>query len=357
MYRTLISALIFCVILVLPNELLAQEAPALSPSDYGQFENLGLFELDPKGNWLVSGIRRVDETTELRLIASDGNGEPLVLEHATGPVFSRDGSWMAYRAGVHPDELEESDEPIRDRLGLVNLANSVDTVLFEVQRFAFRDDGIWLAARGYASADTLGADLVIMNPSTGEQTLIGNVDEFVWQDKGELIAATLRTSWGNSNSVVIFDPEAETLRTLDSHDAHYSALSWQDESAQLGVMRSVELEGREGDTHDLLLWEDVNSGLDPRVLAALGRDDIPESLRMTDYAGIDFDATGATVFVGLRDWTSIEANDAESGDSIEDEEISPADVQVWHWDDDQILRSQEYRAEQISRRLFWQRGM
>ena len=120
MYRTLISALIFCVILVLPNELLAQEAPALSPSDYGQFENLGLFELDPKGNWLVSGIRRVDETTELRLIASDGNGEPLVLEHATGPVFSRDGSWMAYRAGVHPDELEESDEPIRD-LSLIHI--------------------------------------------------------------------------------------------------------------------------------------------------------------------------------------------------------------------------------------------
>ncbi|GIS79469.1 MAG: hypothetical protein CM1200mP14_10350 [Gammaproteobacteria bacterium] len=73
---------------------------------------------------------------------------------------------------------------------------------------------------------------------------------------------------------------------------------------------------------------------------------------MTDYAGIDFDATGATVFVGLRDWTAIEANDAESGDSIEDEEISPADVQVWHWDDDQILRSQEYRAEQISRQTF-----
>jgi hypothetical protein len=130
---------------------------------------------------------------------------------------------MAYRAGVHPDELEESDEPIHDRLGLVNLANGVDTVLFEVQRFSFRDDGIWLAAKGYAPADTLGADLMIMNPSTGAQTLIGNVDEFVWQDKGELIAATLRTSWGSSNSVVLFDPEAETLRTLDSRDAHYSA--------------------------------------------------------------------------------------------------------------------------------------
>ena len=357
MYRTFMSALFFCVFLVLQNELMAQDMSALNPSDYGQFENLGLFELDPKGNWLVSGIRRVDETTELRLMASDGNSEPLVLEHATGPVFSRDGNWMAYRAGVHPDELEESDEPIHDRLGLVNLANGVDTVLFEVQRFSFRDDGIWLAAKGYAPADTLGADLMIMNPSTGAQTLIGNVDEFVWQDEGELIAATLRTSWGSSNSVVLFDPEAETLRTLDSRDAYYSALRWQDESAQLGVMRSVEFEGREGDTHDVLLWEDVNSGSDPWVLAALGRDDIPDTLRVTDYAGIDFDATGETVFVGLRDWalseTNItEVNDAESDEGSEEEEVKPADVQVWHWDDDQILRSQEYRAEQISRQTF-----
>ena len=190
MYRTFMSALFFCVFLVLQNELMAQDMSALNPSDYGQFENLGLFELDPKGNWLVSGIRRVDETTELRLMASDGNSEPLVLEHATGPVFSRDGNWMAYRAGVHPDELEESDEPIHDRLGLVNLANGVDTVLFEVQRFAFRDDGIWLAAKGYAPADTLGADLVIMNPSTGAQTLIGNVDEFAWPAEGDFLAAT-----------------------------------------------------------------------------------------------------------------------------------------------------------------------
>ena len=103
MHRTLISALFFCAILMLPNELMAQEVPALTPSDYGQFENLGGFELDPMGDWLVLTIRRVDETVELRLSRSDGSGEPLVLEHATAPVFSRDGNWMAYSAGVHPD--------------------------------------------------------------------------------------------------------------------------------------------------------------------------------------------------------------------------------------------------------------
>lgn len=349
MYRTLISVFSISLILVPPNVLIAQEELALAPSDYGQFENLGGFELDPQGNWLVSAIRRVDETVELRLMASDGSGEPLLLEHATGPVFSRDGNWMAYSAGVHPDAGDDSNEPIRDKLGLVNLSNGLDKVFFEVQSFSFRDDGTWLAAKGYAPADTLGADLVIMNPSTGTQTRIGNVDEFAWQDEGELIAATLRTSWGSANSVVIFDPEAETLRTLDSRNAQYSALSWRDESAQLGVMRSVSSEGREGNSYDVLVWEDVRSSSNPWVLSSVDRDDIPNTLRVTDYAGIDFDVTGETVFIGLRDWVVIEANDVELSKTVEDEEVPPADVQVWHWDDDQILRSQEYREEQISR--------
>ena len=130
MYRTLISVFSISLILVPPNVLIAQEELALAPSDYGQFENLGGFELDPQGNWLVSAIRRVDETVELRLMASDGSGEPLLLEHATGPVFSRDGNWMAYSAGVHPDAGDDSNEPIRDKLGLVNLSNGLDTVSY-----------------------------------------------------------------------------------------------------------------------------------------------------------------------------------------------------------------------------------
>jgi dipeptidyl aminopeptidase/acylaminoacyl peptidase len=361
-----------------------QERPALTPDDYGRWERLGAFALDPTGRWLVTSVERVDERVELRLHRSDGTGEALVLEHATGPVFSADGRWMAYRKGRAPDgaaserdeegeEGEEGGESPPDRLGLVDLVSASDTVLFEVESFAFRDDGAWLAARGVPAADTVGGDLLVLDPSSGERTLIGNVDAFEWQDEGGLLAATLRTAAGVANGVVVFDPAAGTLRTLASGDARFRALSWREDSAQLAVLRSVASEDHEEETHDVLVWRDVGTGTNPQVLAARPHDVLADTLRVTASGGIAFSDDGRTVFVGLRPWTRSEPEAGEGEDTgtgraeeegrradeakpaddeaeDEDEAVGPADVQVWHSNDDLILRAQEYSARQLAER-------
>jgi dipeptidyl aminopeptidase/acylaminoacyl peptidase len=340
------------------------QQPALTPADYGRWERLGAFSLDPTGAWVVTSIARVDGNGELRLRRSSGEGDALVLEYGSDPAFSRDGRWMAYRKGTSPDAEEESDEPILDRLGLVDLASGTDTVLFDVDSFAFRDDGAWLAAHGVATTDSVGGNLLVLSPATGAQTVIGNVDDFAWQDEGELLAATLRTGWGSSNGVVLFDPDAGTVRTIESGGADYVALTWREESAQLAVMRSVDSEDHEDPTHDVLVWDDVGSG-PARVLDAVTHDGLPAHTRVTPYAGIRFSEDGRTVFVGVRPWERVEddatdgvtgegedepaGGDTDEGEDEAAEEVGPADVQVWHWDDDLILRAQESRATQISR--------
>jgi hypothetical protein len=138
-------------------------------------------------------------------------------------------------------------------------------------------------------------------------------------------------------------------------------------------MRSVTSEGREDDTHDVLVWPDVSARAAPRVLAGVGRSDLADTLRITEHAGIGFSADGRTLFVGLRPWERaeepVEADSAGNGDGASEgrvadddagaedsagdpksDEVDPADVQVWHWNDDDILRAQEYRAPQLSRR-------
>lgn len=357
--------------------------PTLTPSDYGRFERLGSFELDPTGEWLVTSVTRVDGDGALRLHRADGSGEPLVLEHGRAPEFSADGRWMAYRKGVSQDEGEAAEEPVHDRLGLVDLAAGTDSVLFDISSFAFRDDGALLAVRGIAASDSVGADLLVLDPGAGTRTVIGNVGEFAWQDDGPLLAATLLTSWGSANGVVLFDPEASVLRTLDSGDGEYVSLTWREGSSQMAILRSVEAEGREEEGHDVLVWGDVESSAGPRVLPALGgavRDDT----RVTPYAGVTFSEDGQSVFVGVRPWEpsgdddgagaggaeeggtgegrtgegpGVAREDAPGGEELpegatgdaEDDEVEPADVQIWHWDDDLIIRAQEYRSGVISR--------
>ena len=149
-----------------PSLLSAQALPTLTAADYDRWETLGSFDLDPTGRWLAANIRRTDESVEVRVRRADGTGEPVILAHATGPSFSRDGRWLAYLKGVSPEEAEKSEEPVRNRLGLVDLAMPRDTVLFQARAFAFRDDGRWLAVHGYAPTDTVGADLLVMDPAT-----------------------------------------------------------------------------------------------------------------------------------------------------------------------------------------------
>ena len=334
----------------------------LNPEDYGQWERLGAFQLDPTGTWVVTAITRVDGDTELRVDRADGQGEGLVLPHGRSPEFSADGRWLMYRKGVSVAESEEAAERVEDRLGLVDLQAVRDSVLFDVRSVALRDDGTWLAALGIPAADTVGADLIVMNPGTGARTLIGNVDDFAWQDEGPYLAATLRTAWGTANGVVLFDPESGILRTIESGDADYRAPTWHEATGQLAVLRAVEEDGKEDVTHDVLVWAEAGSPDQPRVLDSRQVSVLGSNMRVTEYAGIAFSDDGRTLFVGVRPWEAaqddseddtnagVDEQDAESDEAADgSDDVGPADVQVWHWNDDQILRAQEYGAARISR--------
>jgi dienelactone hydrolase len=366
------------------------QQPTLTPDDYGQWETLGGFDLDPTGTWLVASIRRIDESTELRLRRADGTGEPRILEHGSAAAFSADGRWMVYRKGVSPDEREAAEEPVRDRLGLADLAAGTDTVLMEITRVAFRDDGAWIAALGVAPADTVGADLAVFQPGGAPPTVLGNVDAFSWQDEGDLLAATLRTASGDANGVVTFDPDAGTLRTLTSAAARFRAPTWRVGSDQLGVLRSTEHGEHDGEAQDVLVWSDARTApADLRVLASAERPELGDTLGVNEHAGIRFSPDGGTVFVGVRTWPPADSSDSASADAddstegpaddpnddpdeqpdeapdeeddereddegqddeADDDEVGPADVQVWHWNDDVILRGQEARADFDARR-------
>jgi dipeptidyl aminopeptidase/acylaminoacyl peptidase len=355
----------------------AQELPTLDPADYGQWEYLNGFSLDPAGEWLVSSIQRVDETVELRLTRADGSGDARILEHASAPSFSPDGRWMAYRKGKSPEEAESADGPSRDRLGLVNLRAGSDTVLMEMRGFEFRGDGAWLAVLGFSPSDSVGADLLVMRPDGSNRTVLGNVDTFAWQDDGDLLAATLETAWRDANGVVLLDPEPGVLRTLDARDADYAGLTWDESSARLGVRRSRDREGRLESSHDILVWEDVRRDDAPQILEGADRAELGDTLRIAVSGGIDFADDGETIYLGVQPWEADpeagdEAGDAEGEDGESDEpadegddpedspdEVDEADVQVWHWDDDLIIRAQEWRASFLAGRTLataWHRA-
>ncbi|MFT7553429.1 MAG: dipeptidyl aminopeptidase/acylaminoacyl peptidase, partial [Rhodothermales bacterium] len=350
---SLVFALLTCTVC-------AQGLPTLTPTDYDQWERLGAFELDPTGSWIVIAVSRVDEDRRLELHRADGSGEPVVLEHGTRPAFSSDGKWLAYHKGVSAEAREETEEPASDRLGLLDLTAVRDTVLMPMKSAAFRDDGQWIAVLGESVADTVGADLLVFRPGTEVRTTLGNVDDWAWQDQGPHLAATLRTATDGGNGIQVFNPDRGTIRTLHSGEDRYQSPTWREESTQLAVFSSVTDEEREGDAQDVLMWPDATQAVAAmQTLRSVDRPELADSLGLSLTGNIRYSPDGGTLFLGVNAWLPKEADspadttlaDPEAGESEDpDPEEEPADVQVWHWDDDTILRGQEWRAPANARR-------
>ena len=94
----LLAAFVPLVILlpITTGSLSAQQRPTLTPADYAQWENLGAFQLDPLGQWVVTSISRTDRSVELRLRRADGSVEEKIFEHGSRAAFSPDGRWPTW---------------------------------------------------------------------------------------------------------------------------------------------------------------------------------------------------------------------------------------------------------------------
>ena len=283
----------------------AQDKPVVQPADYGQWESLGAPTLSPDGGWLAYVVRRVNEENEMR-IRSLTRDTARVVEYGTAPRFSNGSRWLAYSIGVSPDERERltaAQKPVRNKLGILNLASGEEAVLDDVASFAFSEDGAYLAARGYPIEDNDRgtADVLIRTLEDGTTSNFGNVSAFAWGDMGSVLAMTIETETGTGNGVHVYDPAAASLRVLESSSATYRGLSWREDDDDLAVLRSVEDEGFEEDTHVILAWRDAGSSRPTkRVFDPSEAGGFPEAIRVAEQRNLEWAEDGSALYFGLR---------------------------------------------------------
>lgn len=361
-----------------PLGVTAQEPPAaaapVTPADYGKWESLGQATLSPDGRWLAYAVNRGDEENELRIrgLARDTT---LVVKHGAAPGFSGDSRWLAYSIRPSPaqrERLQAQRKPVRNQVGIVNLATLETVVLDDVASFQFSGDGRFLALRGYPPEGRRdgGADLIIRDLAAGTMTNFGNVTGFAWSDRGALLALTVRTEGGAGNGVHLYDARSGTIRVLDSSESIYRALAWRKDADDLAVLRARAEDGFRDTTHVVLAWSRAGSDkptrreLDPA--AAPG---FPDGMRVAEHATPRWSRDGATLFIGIRPRepkprpakdTAATALQASRDDAAAPTDTTaaaaaapagkPSDVQVWHARDVRIMPQQKAQEQQDLRR-------
>jgi dipeptidyl aminopeptidase/acylaminoacyl peptidase len=292
----------------------------LSPADFGKWESLRWGTLAPDGRWLAVQIGREDGEDELR-IQRLGGDSVVVIPYGSGATFSNDGRWVTYSIGRSEEErkrLTQQDRTPEPRLGILDLARGDTALVPGVTGASFSHDGRYLAKRrfvggGGAANEPRGSDLVVRDLRSGTDSNFGNVGSFAWQDGGRLLAMTVAAAGRAGNGVRIWNPATGVLRVLDSADADYSGLAWRPESSDLVALRAAEDTTREGVTHQVLVWKDVDGRTRSLRLDPTDRPDFPADTRITDLLQPAFSDDGDAIYLTVRPWPAKDTAEAGAG--------------------------------------------
>ncbi len=147
-------------------------------------------------------------------------------------------------------------------LELLDLASGVRTSIANAASWKFSADSKFLAVRlnkAQADAKFDGADLILRELASGTVRNIGNVDQFEFDDAGNLLAYTVSASERMGNGVYLLDLASGETRALNTAAADFDALAWSPEGSNLAVLRGDTVKGMKQKANTLLAWSGLGS--------------------------------------------------------------------------------------------------
>jgi dipeptidyl aminopeptidase/acylaminoacyl peptidase len=376
-------ALLPALILVMGSLMLQAQAPAPKPialEDYAKFKRITGAAISNDGKWMHYAVSPNDGDATLFVKSLEGDK---VHEIARGvnPAFSEDGRWIGYF--IAPPQAEgrgrgrgargggqaqggSADAPAARPFEVIDLTTGTKSSFPSVGTFAFSPDGEWLlirpqtvgaapapgggggrGGRGGAAAgggandsNTPGQDLLMRRLPTGEQRYIGKVGTYAFDDAGKLMAYTVRGQGRLGNGVYVMTLATGEQQTLDSATADYEQLSWSGEGTHLAVLRGDKARDKAQRDNVVLSWRNVGTPqmqaatFDPSKAAGF-----PDGMVVSEFSAPRWSDDGARLLVGLKDQ---EPQQPEPTDP-------PANVDVYHWKDDDPQSVQVVRLNQARR--------
>ncbi len=403
----------------------AQTKPIPGFADYGKFESVapagggggGRFGgggggggLSSDGKWLGYTVTKSNRDTELRVLelaTSKVTSEPFGAQL----TFTSDNKFAAWSVGysqAQQDRMRTQNQPIQNKLALMNLGTGAKTTTDNVQSFSFSADGRFLLLRRYPpaapgaggaaaapagrggaaggrggaagpaldDAPASGGTISIRTLATGAEVTFGNVGEEAWQDTGAMLAMTISAADQAGNGVHLYNAGTGELRVLDSANAGYLGLAWRRDSADVLVMRNKADEKKDGLNYQILAWTGAGTSTEKKLTYDPTTDTkFPAGNRLVSFRRPTWSEDGKSIFLGFGRWEDKPTAAARgsrgsggSGGSVAEGAAGsvgsgggsggaappvidePADVVVWHWQDADVMSKQKLSANQDRRR-------
>lgn len=322
----------------------AAAAPAarrvLTLADYGRWSRVTGAALSSDGRWMsfVYAPNDGDGTLTVRRLAD-------TLRHVfpvgSGARFSDDARWVALftsPAEKEAERLRKARRPVPRAVVLVELATGRRDSIPNATAFDFAETSRWVAVRR-ARTDTSskhdGSDVVLRELAGGTTRHLGSVGQYAFNEQGTHLAYTVDAADMIGNGLYVLELASGRVAAVATGAARFSALAWHEDGTRLAALRGTAPEGQRHRANALLVVANAGSAA-PTVVEQPAP---PGRMVISENATPSWSDDGARVFVGVREQEPA----AERGDDPR------ADVDVWHWNDEELQSVQKVRAERDRR--------
>lgn len=353
----------------------------LVPAEYGKWQSLSYADLSPDGNWVGYRIT-VEMDNDTLYLKNRTNNKQYKLEFGSQPEFSGDNAWLAYRIGMpfkEAEKLRDQGKPVENnKMGLLNLNTGKKIVYENISSYGFSRNGKYLAVSLAAPKDSKdkGSVLLIRNLTDSSTRTIGNVTNFSFNKKSDMLAYIVETGNKAGNSVELYNLNTSVLKVIASDTMRFTNLQWQKEGDGLAFYKVFKDSAFEEENASLYLYSNLVKSPVLKHFDPTKRPDFPRNKRIYLSSDIFISDDLDRIFFGLKDWTpkpakdlkkksdtsktrstdSLISNTSDSSAKVKDstsrgiagalskgdsKEEKLAAVDIWHWKDPEIQPRQK----------------
>jgi dipeptidyl aminopeptidase/acylaminoacyl peptidase len=355
--RKTIRTWAFLLVVVMPAVLLAGQAEkkVLTLDDYPKWKHIQEVTIADNGEWITYGYRPNggDVTLYIKSLETEK-----IYEIAVGsdPIISGDSRWAAYKVSPSKEEakkLRKEKKPVTTKVELMNLSSGDKVTYANAASFVFSNDSGFLAVKkdkADKSAKHDGTDLVLRNLKTGLDLNIGNVGSFRFNHEGTMLAYTIDADKKAGNGVYVLVLESGAIRPLDSGEADYAQLTWDDNGRKalsgfpkgraLAVLKGKKPEKSVQKENELLVFMGLDTGKSAKIVYNPSEDEaFLEGMVLSENGELTWSEDNSRIYCGIKEQ---EVEPEKNEDPV-------ANVDVWHWKDERLQSVQMVQANRDRR--------
>ena len=349
--RLSISICILLVTVAVPS--LAQDK-VLTLEDYGPWNRIREATFSPDGRWSTYSYDPNDGDATFHVRALDSETSYL-RTNGSSPEFSDDSRWVGLLvrpAEEEAERLRDAKKPVPTAFHLIDLATGDSTIVDNAASFTFAEGSGYVAilkTKVDRDAEHGGADLVLRNLNDGVTQVIGNVSEFAFDETGTKLGYLVDAASTSGNGLYVVDLATSRSWPLSTDTLRYAQLTWNEDGSAVAVLKGETPDSMLQRANSLVIASQfVQGNPDVSVYDPASDTGFPAGLVLSELRSLDWNDAGSILYLGLKE----QEQDPDAAEADDEKDEDRANVDVWHWADEQLQSVQMVQAR-ANRRRAW----